>query len=604
MENYHDSMLISNDIMEKYYSCTDAGYLLAMLMSMPIESCITTTTTITNEVINESKENGWIQVEHHGGMIPRLLQLQARVNLLGDMPIYRHPTDHYYHPIPFTSEIQKLAIALQKVLKEVTNGYNADFNHCLLQWYRSGTDYISEHADKTLDIKHDSYILNYSLGSTRVLILKPKKDTKNQFDTMKVNLMHNTCFVMGPDTNRQFTHGIKQDKRADRDKRNDELSYDCNRISFTFREIHTYIDMKDKPTIYGQGAKKRNNDQGRIHEHDNNNSFDKSYDDENDDDDCEEMTTAFGIENRSSKVTWVDLYSNGFNALCSRSPVFPPPPPPPSSSTPLLSSPTTSSLALKSQVYTLKSGPVKLGIQVVNHDVNAIHPREIESNSCLIGTYCILVPLNASIHSQELYEAYSLDTNDEMWNYMSYGPWKSAQEYKLWIESMQLTKHDEYMYAIVDKRTSKPTGVCSYLRINCIQSKSIEIGHLTFSKQMQRSCVSSECLIMMIRNAFSVLGFRRVEWKCNVLNLKSIQCAERLGFTFEGVHRNAIINKGRNRDTAWFSIIEEEFNDLNEIYTHWFNDCIDTVTGSQLISLRELTLNFSKQTFPNVSIKV
>ena len=88
------------------------------------------------------------------------------------------------------------------------------------------------------------------------------------------------------------------------------------------------------------------------------------------------------------------------------------------------------------------------------------------------------------------------------------------------------------------------------------------------------------------------------------MNLKSIQCAERLGFTFEGVHRNAIINKGRNRDTAWFSIIEEEFNDLNEIYTHWFNDCIDTVTGSQLISLRELTLNFSKQTFPNVSIKV
>ena len=111
---------------------------------------------------------------------------------------------------------------------------------------------------------------------------------------------------------------------------------------------------------------------------------------------------------------------------------------------------------------------------------------------------------------------------------------------------MQATKHDEYMYAVIDKQSGKPLGVCSYLRINCVSSKSIEVGHLVFSKLMQRSIVSSECLIMMIRNAFLALGYRRVEWKCNVQNTKSIWSAQRLGFTFEGVHRNAVINKGRN----------------------------------------------------------
>ena len=89
-----------------------------------------------------------------------------------------------------------------------------------------------------------------------------------------------------------------------------------------------------------------------------------------------------------------------------------------------------------------------------------------------------------------------------MWNYMSYGPWTSVDEYQAWIEHMQSTKSNEYMYAIIDKKTGRPVGVCAYLRIDCQTSKSIEVGHLTFSNLMQRSVVSSECLIMMIRNAF------------------------------------------------------------------------------------------------------
>ena len=255
---------------------------------------------------------------------------------------------------------------------------------------------------------------------------------------------------------------------------------------------------------------------------------------------------------------------------------------------------------LTSQTIIAKSGPIKVGKNVENYDVRAMHLRELDI-SCLVGDYCCLSPLNTE-HAQDLYNAYSLDASDEAWNYMSYGPWSCVEEYIGWIQNMQATKHDECMYAVIDKQSGKPLGVCSYLRINCVSSKSIEVGHLVFSKLMQRSIVSSECLIMMIRNAFLALGYRRVEWKCNVQNTKSIRSAQRLGFTFEGVHRNAIINKGRNRDTAWLSIIEEEFEELNGIYTHWLTEC--NSAGQQSKSLSNLTETFPKQRFPHLSIYI
>lgn len=181
----------------------------------------------------------------------------------------------------------------------------------------------------------------------------------------------------------------------------------------------------------------------------------------------------------------------------------------------------------------MPSGTVRLGLDVPDHSTPSIHPKDAADRS-IDGTFCTLTPLSAVAHGDDLFHAYSLDKVDEMWNFMNYGPWKTAEEYKKWIEVQTTTKDNEYFFAIIDRKTKKAVGVCAYLRVECNSCKSIEVGNLAFSKLMQRSAIGSECLIMLIKRAFLELKFRRVEWKCNVLNMKSMTAARRLGFTFEG----------------------------------------------------------------------
>tara|TARA_A100001015_G_scaffold32674_1_gene36215 strand:+ start:2022 stop:2642 length:621 start_codon:yes stop_codon:yes gene_type:complete len=202
----------------------------------------------------------------------------------------------------------------------------------------------------------------------------------------------------------------------------DELSYDGNRISFTFREIATYIDKntpkdknKDEVILYGQGAKKKYNDIDNDNgNEDNNNGDDDGDNNDNDNDylnidnrdDSGRMTAAFGVENRSCMVEWEELYGKGFRALCSRpSPLssssslpLPLPLPPLQSSSSLSSS--SSSLVLKSQVIDVESGPLRIGVDVENYDVKAIHPQLLDNSCHLQGSYCILAPLDANIHAQ------------------------------------------------------------------------------------------------------------------------------------------------------------------------------------------------------------
>ena len=246
--------------------------------------------------------------------------------------------------------------------------------------------------------------------------------------------------------------------------------------------------------------------------------------------------------------------------------------------------------------YEIDDKGYPIGLPANNNPLEkAIHPKD-EVNKILQGSYCILYPLQVDVHGAELFDSFSLDTSNEMWTYMNYGPFESVNQYKEFL-TLATSKQNEYFYAIVSN--GRAIGVCCYLRIDC-DNKSIEIGHLTFSKLMQRTIISTEALILMARHAFDVLGYRRYEWKCNVLNQPSINAAQRLGFTFEGIHRQAVISKGRNRDTAWFSILDSEWEILQHIYSDWLAS-LDS-NGIQSYSLSSKTISINKQRFPEFTL--
>jgi len=186
----------------------------------------------------------------------------------------------------------------------------------------------------------------------------------------------------------------------------------------------------------------------------------------------------------------------------------------------------------------------------------------------LIGKYCNLEPINIKKHSISLYKNFSLDKKNIIWNYLPYGPFKSYGSFKKWLKSFCLNK-DPFFYAIYSKRYDQYCGMASYLRITP-KHGSIEVGHINYSPILQNTVEGTETMYLMMKNAFEVLGNRRYEWKCNNLNSASKYAAERLGFKFEGIFRQMFIFKGKNRDTAWYSIIDKEWPNYKKKYLAYF----------------------------------
>lgn len=199
----------------------------------------------------------------------------------------------------------------------------------------------------------------------------------------------------------------------------------------------------------------------------------------------------------------------------------------------------------------------------------------------LQGQYCDVVPLNAVTHAGALYAANSHD-NGGMWTYLPYGPFDTVENYQTWLANYCATK-DLLFYAIIDKNSKQALGIASFLRIDSSNGV-IEVGHIAYSPLLQRSTLATEAMYLMMDYVFT-LGFRRYEWKCNALNAPSCQAAKRLGFTLEGIFRQAAIVKNHNRDTAWYSIIDTDWPVLKIAFQTWLNpDNFDT-NGQQLSSL-------------------
>jgi len=218
-----------------------------------------------------------------------------------------------------------------------------------------------------------------------------------------------------------------------------------------------------------------------------------------------------------------------------------------------------------------------IGAEVPGWTTRARPPRAV-----LEGRHCRLEPLEAARHAAQLFEANSLDRDGRMWTYLLSGPFESFDEYSAWLESRQASV-DPLFYAIVERSSGLAVGVASYLRIDPANG-SVEVGHLQFSPRLQRRTAATEAMYLMMKQAFD-LGYRRYEWKCDALNAGSRRAAERLGFTFEGVFRQAVVYKGRNRDSAWFSIIDAEWPLLDAAYRRWLDPANFDDSGHQRFSL-------------------
>ncbi len=185
----------------------------------------------------------------------------------------------------------------------------------------------------------------------------------------------------------------------------------------------------------------------------------------------------------------------------------------------------------------------------------------------LEGRYCRLELLDAGRHAEALHEQHIVDAEGRNWTYLPYGPFAAVEEYGAWVESVQHMP-DPMFYCIIDKATDGPVGAASYMRVAPLLGV-IEVGHVSYSPALQRTVAATEAQFLMMGHVFDDLGYRRYEWKCDSFNAPSRAAAERLGFIHEGTFRQAVVVKGRNRDTAWYSILDNEWPALKAAFEAW-----------------------------------
>ncbi|KAF3760986.1 hypothetical protein M406DRAFT_93844 [Cryphonectria parasitica EP155] len=246
---------------------------------------------------------------HQGGEVPRFVAVQGQVDEDGTEPVYRHPSDESPPLAPFTPAVEQIRLHVARTLGH-------PINHVLIQCYRNGNDYISEHSDKTLDIVRGSYIANVSLGAERIMIFRQKRGERkdptppySQRQTIRCPMPHNSLIKMGLMTNEKWLHGIRADKRPQTEKSQSELAWNGIRISLTFRFIGTFLTRLSpggaalkEPLIWGQGATSKVPETARPVV---NGQTPQAI----------PMLKAFGKENHSPSFDWEANYGRGYDVL-------------------------------------------------------------------------------------------------------------------------------------------------------------------------------------------------------------------------------------------------------------------------------------------------
>lgn len=201
-------------------------------------------------------------------------------------------------------------------------------------------------------------------------------------------------------------------------------------------------------------------------------------------------------------------------------------------------------------------------------DLSNWQPRPVPQREPLTGRFVRLEPLDPGQHGDDLWLALQGPGCDPaLWDYLPYGPFTSREPFDAWLAG-NAASADPLFFSVIDVASQRAVGLLSYLRITP-KDGCIEIGHIAFGQAMQRTPGSTEAVWLLARHACDDLGYRRLEWKCNALNTRSLRAAERLGFVHEGLFRQHMLVKGQNRDTAWFAIIDGEWPARREAFERW-----------------------------------
>ncbi len=212
-------------------------------------------------------------------------------------------------------------------------------------------------------------------------------------------------------------------------------------------------------------------------------------------------------------------------------------------------------------------------------------PPPVPPHEVMDARFATLEPLSAARHGEALWDAARL-SHDRDWTYLPVGPFREEAAFRSQIETQEASR-DPLYFAILSRETGRAEGFCSFLRI-APAAGSIEVGFIWMGPRLQRTPAATEAMFLMMRRVFA-LGYRRYEWKCDALNAPSRSAAQRLGFSYEGIFRQAVVVKGRNRDTAWYAMVDGEWPRLREAFEAWLAPENFTEAGQQRRSLSDLT---------------
>jgi RimJ/RimL family protein N-acetyltransferase len=224
--------------------------------------------------------------------------------------------------------------------------------------------------------------------------------------------------------------------------------------------------------------------------------------------------------------------------------------------------------------------PQPIGPRVDAH--SAPRPEHVT----LRGRAVTLVPLDAGAHAEALYRGSHGEGRERVWTYLFNGPFADSASFAADVEA-KARAADPLYFAVLDNATGRAVGYQSLMRIDAT-NRVIEVGGIMYTPEMQRTIGGTEAQYLFARYVFDELGYRRYEWKCNDLNAPSKRAAERLGFTFEGVFRQHMIVKGRNRDTAWFSMLDSEWPSRRAAFERWLDPANFDAGGRRKMSLPRL----------------
>ena len=208
------------------------------------------------------------------------------------------------------------------------------------------------------------------------------------------------------------------------------------------------------------------------------------------------------------------------------------------------------------------------------------------SRTTLPGRVITLAPLDPHAHGDALYEGVSGEGGDRLWQYLFEGPFADRTAFDLHLQRIAASE-DPMFFAILDNPSGKAVGYASYMRIEPVH-RVIEVGSILYTPRLQQTTLATEAMYLMARHVFEDLGYRRYEWKCNALNAPSRRAALRFGFTFEGIFRKHMIVKGRNRNTAWFSMLDSEWPVRKANFERWLDPLNFGADGRQKVALSTL----------------